>query len=98
MRSQIRSRRSNMRFASVCIAIVVLCSAGAARAGTYDVYGCDPAHAGGGTPAWVGFHDTGLTAYAQCTGASPEGIVTRSVAGDGATSSGFQGAYAVFDA
>lgn len=80
-----------------CVFCLAMLS-GTARAGTYEVYSCDPNHAGGGTPSWNGFHDVGLTAYSACTGGTPEGIVTRSVAGSGATSSGFQGASVVFDA
>src|SRR4051812_43609019 len=63
-----------------------------ARAGSYEVYSCDPSHGSGATPSWDGFHDLNLTVYGQCQGASPEGLVTRSVpGGGGATSSAFQG-------
>src|SRR3954452_11105000 len=78
--------------------LLLLVLAGNARAGTYDVYSCDPNHQGGATPGWNGAHDDGLTVYGQCTGAGPEGLVTRSVAGSGATSSAFQGAFSSFDA
>ena len=67
-------------------------------AGTYDVHACDPAFGGAGTPSWDGSHSYGLDAYSSCLGAQPEGIVTRSVPSGGASSSGFDGAYAVFEA
>lgn len=86
------------KFALIGALAALVMLAGPARAGTYDVYSCDPSHAGGATPSWNGFHDVGLTVYSQCTGASPDGIVTRSVAAGGATSTGFQGAFAVLDA
>lgn len=67
-----------------------------ARAGTYDVHACDPSWAGAGTPSWTGSATPGLTAYSNCAGTSPEGIVARSIAQSNATSSGFSNAAAEF--
>src|SRR4051794_41013410 len=67
-----------------------------AAAGTYDVYSCDPGHAGGATPGWNGTHADGLTVYAACDGVAPDGLLTRSVPGPGASSRGFDGAFASF--
>jgi hypothetical protein len=78
------------------IGLVLLSSP--ARAGTYDVYTCDPNHGAGGSPSWNGSHSDGFAAYNGCANANLEGLVTRSVSGTGATSSAFQGAFATFDA
>ena len=83
--------------AVLCAAGALSLGAGAARAGTYDVQACNPSFGGGGTPSWSGFQDAGLTAYSNCVGTDPEGIVARSIS-DGGTNSLFQGGYAVFDA
>src|SRR4051812_37215010 len=93
-----RSESMRVLFALVASAIVLSAVAPPARAGSYDVYSCDPSHANGGTPGWDGFHDPGLTVYSDCAGAAPQGIATYSVRGDHASSSAFQGAFAVFDA
>ncbi|MFL5844345.1 MAG: hypothetical protein ACJ762_06595 [Solirubrobacteraceae bacterium] len=69
-----------------------------AIAGTYEVYSCDPNHAGGATPSWAGTQDAGFAAYSACADGNTEGTVTRSVASGGATATGFQGAFATFDA
>jgi hypothetical protein len=82
---------------SVCFAVVLGASAAPARAGTYDVHACDPSF-GNGTPSWTGSATAGLTAYSNCPGGDPEGIVARSVAQPSGTSSGYSNAIAEFDA
>lgn len=66
------------------------------HAGTYEVYSCDP-NRGGATPGWNVSVSNGFTVYGDCGGNS-EGLVARSVAGNGATSSAFEGGFAYFDA
>jgi hypothetical protein len=82
------------------VLIAVIAAAGLAvtsdaRAGTYDVYACDPNHGGGAAPSFGGSADPGHTAYADCP--NGDGIVARS-AWDGGTSGAFQGAHEIFDA
>lgn len=92
----IQPSRAFPAFLLAALASLVLATS--AHAGTYEVYSCDPNHAGGATPSWNGVHDVGLTAYSACASGDQEGTVARSVAGSGATSSAFQGAFATFDA
>ena len=96
-RCEVRSNWLLRLVISLCMAWMIGTSVSPARAGTYDVHACDPSF-GNGTPSWTGSATAGLTAYSNCSGANPEGIVARSAAQQNGTSPGFSNAVAEFDA
>jgi hypothetical protein len=70
------SRSATSYLIGVALIFVVLTiTPRATYAGSYDVYACDGAVAGGANNAFYAVADAGMTAYTQCPG--PQGLVAR---------------------